>query len=357
MRPLAILAALTISADVAAGRGGDVLPDGPAASAAEIPALADLLDRAGWQPTPELSGAFRAGSIFVATDMGHQLALSDCFPGEVVESAYTQAEVITQLQAGVRVDLGAGSVGGSAGVVKKLKFGAPSHRALPALEMTPTDACRSRLLAAPARGWDLSKMYAVKEVLRAEIAEQTCGRVDAQGRFVGLGSAEVELAAACAQVSLEPVAVAFRTLRVEELIGPAAAPGVTLSMTAPSGESRADHLDLTLPLAGGGWRWSDASGEPVAGAQRRELMTALKRTQGGAEVLRLRSGLYLVGGMTMLGGSAPAVLGARYGFTSVLGAAAAIEAMGAGMIVAGGLTGRQRLLAIADEELAKPYEP
>jgi len=36
---------------------------GPAASASDVRALNDLLQRAGWDPTPELSGALTAGNF------------------------------------------------------------------------------------------------------------------------------------------------------------------------------------------------------------------------------------------------------------------------------------------------------
>jgi len=210
----------------------------PAASADDIPALAELLDRAGWDPTPELSGAFDAGAIFTRTSLGHQLALDGCFEVPPKQSTYTETEVMTQLQAGVSVHIGAGAVSGNVGVVKKVKFGTPIHYALPALEMTPTDDCRAKLGTAAARGMDLSTMYVVKEVLFAEIAEQTCGRVDASGRFVGLGSADAELAMACAQASLEPVAVAYRTTPIAELLGGAGA------VTAPVGAGGAASINI-----------------------------------------------------------------------------------------------------------------
>ena len=46
---------------------------GPTASAAEIPALAKLLDKAGWDATPELSGVFQVGRIFLDDGEGHRL--------------------------------------------------------------------------------------------------------------------------------------------------------------------------------------------------------------------------------------------------------------------------------------------
>lgn len=207
---------------------------GPSANAGDIPALARLLERTGWAPTPELSGAFRPGFIFQATDLGHRLQVEDCFALEPTVSTYTAAEVVTQLQAGVSVDLGAGNVGVSGGMVKKVKFGTPEQLSLPMLKLQPTEACRSMLQGAARGGLDLSSLYVVQEVLTAQIAEQTCGRVDAQGRFIALGSAELELSMACAQASLEPVAIAYRTVPVDELLGRADAMSQVPATTVPT---------------------------------------------------------------------------------------------------------------------------
>jgi len=192
---------------------------GPSANVGEIPALAELLRRSGWEPTPELSGAFKAGYVFQETAMGHRLQLEDCFQVEPSVSTYTSAEVVTQLQAGVSVRAGVAKVSLAGSLVKKVKFSTPEHIALPALKMIPTESCQSTLRGAADAGVDLSKMYVVQEVLTAEIAEQTCGRIDAAGKFSMLGSAEVELAMACAQESLEPVAIAYRITAVGELAG------------------------------------------------------------------------------------------------------------------------------------------
>ncbi len=177
-----------------------------AASAAELPALSALLERAGWSPTPELSGAFQPGRIFSADQ--HRLQIDDCFDAPIQRSTYTSAEVVTHLQAGVSVGMGLAQ--GHGKLVKKLRFGAPEHLAMPALKMRPTEACLRTLRDGAARGLDLSTLYVVQEALLAEIAEQTCGRIDARGRIVGLGAGEAALSIACAQESLEPVAVAFR---------------------------------------------------------------------------------------------------------------------------------------------------
>ncbi len=190
----------------------------PAASASDIPALDDLLQRAGWQPTPELSGAFKAGGIFTETMLGHQIALDDCFETEPTESTYTATEIVTNLQAGVSVKVGAGEFGASGGLMKKIKFSTPVHAAIPTLRLKPSEKCRAELSEAGQTGMlDLAKTYVVKEVLTAQIAEQTCGRVDAHGAFAVLGQADAELSMACAQHSLEPVAVAYRTTPVNEL--------------------------------------------------------------------------------------------------------------------------------------------
>jgi hypothetical protein len=211
---------------------GELVSDsGPAANAGDIPALARLLERTGWSPTPELSGAFKVGYVFQRSGQGDRLQIDDCFTVAASRSTYTAAEVVTQLQAGVSVDVGAGRVQAGGSLVKKVKFGTPEHVALPLLKMVPTPACREVLVAAGRGGADLSAMYVVQEVLTAEIAEQTCGRVDAGGRFVMLGSAEASLSMACSQASLEPVAIAYRTTPVLDL--PGVREGLSGTVSAP----------------------------------------------------------------------------------------------------------------------------
>jgi hypothetical protein len=190
------------------------------ANAGDIPALERLLERTGWQPTPELTGAFQAGHVFVATSMGHQLAVDDCFEAQPRENTYTATEIVTNLQAGVSVKFGAGDAGASSGLVRKIKFGLPTHVAIPVLDLAPTQACVAALREAGEDGrLDLDQTYVVKEVLRAEISEQTCGHIDASGSFVTLGQAGAELSMACAQHSHEPVAVAYRTTAITGLLG------------------------------------------------------------------------------------------------------------------------------------------
>lgn len=205
------------------------LDSGPAASAADIPALADLLERAGWEPTPELSGVFKTGAIFREDGLTHSLMVRSCFDAPEARDTYTSAEVVSQLQAGVRVKLGLGGLQASGELTKKVKFGAPVHATLERLAMHPNAACEQMLANVGAA--DLDKMYAVQEVLTAEIAEQTCGRMDASGRFVGIGAAEAELAQACMQESLEPVAVAYRVVPLSEIVG---ARTVTLAPAVPA---------------------------------------------------------------------------------------------------------------------------
>jgi hypothetical protein len=269
----------------------------PVASASEIPALAELLGKAGWTPTPELSGTFEAGAIFSETVSGHQLALEGCFAVAPKESTYTQAEVMTQLQAGVSVSVGMGSVSGSAGIVKKVKFGTPVHYALPALEMVPTEACREKLGRAGSMGQDLSQMYVIKEALFAEIAEQTCGQIDASGRFVGLGAADVEVSMACAQASLEPVAVAYRTQPVTSLPGVGGGSDQVVSGGSPVGVistttgAFGGSLDVSGALAeqacqeaaqSGASRQRASKVEASAASLAREATSAWSRLEGDA---------------------------------------------------------------------------
>jgi transposase InsO family protein len=77
---------------------------GPAASASEIPAPANLLAKAGWTPTPELSGVFEAGRIFEYTSLAftarHKAinvptsmdAVGDGYDNAIAESFFTTLE-------------------------------------------------------------------------------------------------------------------------------------------------------------------------------------------------------------------------------------------------------------------------
>ncbi len=210
----------------------------PASSAAEIPELAKLLAKAGWTPTPEMSGMFQPGVVFTDNGVAHTLLTSSCFDVTPRTGTYTATEVITQLQAGVSIGAtGLGRVATGGELLKRVKFGAPSHSAVERLGLSPKPDCAAQLATLPPE--TVSASYVVQEVLSAEIAEQTCGRVDAQGRFIGLGEAEAEMARACSVSSLEPVAVGYRTVPLAELLKtPAAvatpAPRPPIASTAPS---------------------------------------------------------------------------------------------------------------------------
>lgn len=154
--------------------------------------------------------------MFLADGDTHREMIRACFDAPVATYTYTSAEVVSTLQAGVRVRAGAFGATAEGELVRKVTFGTPEHHTLERLAMRPTDACRA--LVQRATPDELARMYAVQEVLTAQISEQTCGRLDAEGRFVGLGRAEAELQAACVQESLEPVAVGYRTVPLQDLL-------------------------------------------------------------------------------------------------------------------------------------------
>lgn len=184
--------------------------------------LSELLSDAGWTETPELSGVFKVGSIFRIQEGGHGLMVRNCFEANAETDTYTSMEVVSQLQAGVSVRAGLFGVKASGDIVKRVRFGTPEHHTVERLVMNPTEECQ-QLLAKVPKG-DVGHMYAVSEVLTAEISEQTCGRINAKGGFVGLGKAEAELSAACSFESMEPVAVAMRTVPLSELLEEAVRP-------------------------------------------------------------------------------------------------------------------------------------
>ena len=197
----------------------------PAVNATEIPALAGLLDKAGWTPTPELSGVFQVGRIFKDDGTGHSLMVRDCFDSEVGRDPYTSSEVVNHLEAGVRVGLGL-KVKTTATMVRKVSFDSPIHHTLERLAMVPTQECAAMLDTAT--DIEKSTMYAVQEVLTAVITDQRCGRIDAKGRFV-VAAADAEIAEVCSQESFKPVAVAYRSVPVGELKMPEVRKPLTLA--------------------------------------------------------------------------------------------------------------------------------
>ena len=176
LRRTRLAALLLLPAGVAAAKGK---PDvAPAANAEDIPQLARLLEQTGWTPAPELSSIFKPGRIFTHEGGPHRLMAEGCFDAPMTTSTYTSLELVRELQAGVAVRTGLGRLKASGSLVKRLKFGTPEQQSLPLLAMAPNADCAAQLAGLPAE--TRAHLYAVQEVLNAEIAEQTCGRLDAR---------------------------------------------------------------------------------------------------------------------------------------------------------------------------------
>jgi formylglycine-generating enzyme required for sulfatase activity len=88
----------------------------------------------------------------------------------------------------------------------------------------PTEQCAAFIRSAQQRVEDISGWYVITESLSAVIQQQQCGSYNAEaGTF--LVSADVSVQQACAQTSLEPVAVAFKTMSVPDLLAMLPEPG------------------------------------------------------------------------------------------------------------------------------------
>ncbi len=189
----------------------------PVASAAEIPILARLLHRAGWTPTPELSGVFQVGMVFVDSGASHRVLSSHCFDVTPVTRSYAENEVVTHFQAGVGVGVpGVGLARLEGETINKVRFHAPTHTTIDLLGLAPTAACEEAL--GDVSSATLAASYVVQEVLAAEISEQAQGHIDASGRFVAIGSAHGSFFKRRELGSTEPVAVAYRTVPLSDLL-------------------------------------------------------------------------------------------------------------------------------------------
>ena len=187
---------------------------------AELPPVPDLeqvLQRAGWSITPEMSAAYsQPGDIF---DESNSLIKKgeDCFEAKVHEGAYASMEVNRSLESGVRIKVAIASGGGGVGLTKKLVFDTPTHRQIARLDLVPTEACHRALLAARDRGMPIDSWIVVTEALSAVVQKQECGEYNAKGGFF-MVSADATVQQACAQTSLDPVAVAYKTVQLTTIL-------------------------------------------------------------------------------------------------------------------------------------------
>ena len=197
------------------------LPEG--VPGVKAPDIEELLTNAGWTLTPEMSAAYsQPGDIFGADNALLKTGAS-CFEAPVQEGAYASMEVTQSMAAGVRMRVNVVGVRAGMGIEKKIIFDTPVYRQIPQLDLIPTADCLASLRAAQASGRDTSGWYVITESLSAIIQKQECGSYNAKaGTFVISGDVEVQQA--CARTSLEPVAVAFKTRPVSELLAAAPAP-------------------------------------------------------------------------------------------------------------------------------------
>jgi|GEM_PF-1853130 len=192
-------------------------PDISADALGALPDIEELLEKAGWTMTPEMSAGFsRPGDIM---DGQHSMVLSgpNCFSAKEEQGAFATMEVTRSMSAGVRMRA---TISARAGIAldKKIIFDTPIYRRIPRLQLRPDPSCIEGLKSAYSQGEDLSRFYVITESLSAKIQQQQCGTYDAKaGMFVV--SADASVAQECARTSLEPVAVAYKIQPVLDLPG------------------------------------------------------------------------------------------------------------------------------------------
>jgi TPR repeat protein len=188
-----------------------------AAPGEKLPDLNEILTNAGWTITPEMSASYSTpGDIFDGNN-GLQKLGPDCFDTKPREGAYTSMEVNRSLTAGVRMNVLVAGTRAGLQIEKKLVFDTPTHRQIPSMDLVPNEACLKSFERARSRGTDMSNWYVITEALSAVIQKQECGSYNVSaGGFVLSGDVEVQQL--CDQTSLEPVAVAYKTAPVWQIL-------------------------------------------------------------------------------------------------------------------------------------------
>lgn len=212
LRPVQLLT-LFLSLTIPQGVKANRLPQ-----AEELPDIEEVLQRAGWTMTPEMSAAYsEPGNIF---DENNALLKrgADCFDAQAgPPAAYASMEVNRSLEAGVRMRVLIGGGKAGLGIEKKLVFDTPKHRQIPRLDLQLNTGCWEVFDDLIATGEDISGFYVITESLSAIVQKQECGSFDVKARvFVVSGNAKVQQS--CAQTSLEPVAVAYKRVYLSKLM-------------------------------------------------------------------------------------------------------------------------------------------
>lgn len=208
-----------------------------AATLAPIPDIEEMLEEAGWVMTPEMSAKFsRPGDIL---DAKNTILVDgpDCFEAEVKEGAFAKMEVTRSMSAGVRLRVKVVGAQGNVVLEKKLIFDTPIYRQISRFKLVPTDQCIAFIRSAQQRGEDTSGWHVITESLSAIIQQQQCGKYDAKaGAF--LVSTATDIVQACEQTSIEPVAVAYKTMPVRDILP---LPATTATNTATTVENEAQQ--------------------------------------------------------------------------------------------------------------------
>jgi hypothetical protein len=200
-----------------------------------LPELAKLLEGAGWEMTPDMSGAYRPGDVYDRVRNQRVASSAECFDVKPTESPYTSMEVTRSLEAGVRMNVVVAGGRAGLGITKKIVFDDPRHRQISRLLLEPSDSCVAAIDKQRVNGVDTREWFIITEVISAMIQKQECGSYDAKAGAFTL-SGEVDIQAACIQKSLEPVAIAYKTIALDEVMPVAVGAGV--AMAAPAAPVR-----------------------------------------------------------------------------------------------------------------------
>ena len=252
--------------------------NGPDVTGAEIPALAAVLAKTGWEPTPAMDGKFMVGGIY---DGNHDVQLTGCIGAAPTAAAV--AEIEADIRAGVQGRFRSGVAGAEVelDIVRRMWLGTPTNLYIPALDVALTQQCTQKLQVAQRAGTDLSDWYLIYKVLQSTIENNECGKVEG-GVFLKLTDAELKAYGiqSCAIKSTEPVPIGFGTRDITELLGapPAAsAPGSPAVSVVTSGAFRGT-LDVSTALAE---QACEAAAQGLVETQRAERIEAEVATLEG----------------------------------------------------------------------------
>lgn len=176
----------------------------------KIQTIENVVEKAGFRPTPAQSNIYKPGAILSPRkNGGHDVIAENCVFAEPTVSEMAQSDIATNLSAGVTARMAVAKVGLKTDIEKRTIFIDPVQLTLPVGKLQLTPDCANQVDRA-GRLLSMTESFLIYDVLIAKIKNTTCTRIDSSGRVAVLAAAEAASYSECVQESDGQVAIGYK---------------------------------------------------------------------------------------------------------------------------------------------------